>query len=126
MWGRRIELELLPNGIGPAWFNSPVIEQLLKSKGTNFTANLKQRESGLKFIQKYLEFLNKDVFSKQKFIAGNNFSVADITTFCWLDFSFTLVGVQKDPSLQFLNEWYEAVKSRPSVNFKLEFPKSKV
>jgi len=117
MWGRRLELEFLPNGIAPAWFNSPVLAKML-----NIPINPKQREKGLEFIKTYLSFLN-DVLSKQEYIAGDTFSVADITGFCWLDFCFTLVGVPKPDGLSALYRWFDGLKNRPSANINLKSSK---
>jgi glutathione S-transferase len=48
------------------------------------------------------------------FIAGDRFSLADITLFAFLDFGAG-VGQGFDPSLENLGAWFERVGGRPSA-----------
>ena len=53
--------------------------------------------------------------AKNKYVAGKNFSVADITTLCTIDFaSFSKLGIPGN--CENLQRWYELVSKRPSVS----------
>jgi glutathione S-transferase len=50
------------------------------------------------------------------FIAGDVFSVADITAVVTVDFATKAVGLPIEPELRSLKLWYEAVSTRASIN----------
>jgi len=67
-----------------------------------------QKENAIKRLQ----LLDADLEDK-KFIAGDNYSVADITALCAIDFG-SLSQIEVPSSLSNLNKWYENIRSRPS------------
>ena len=48
-------------------------------------------------------------------IAGDAFSIADITAMCLIDFAASMVGLPPDSSLENLARWREEVGGRPSA-----------
>lgn len=67
-----------------------------------------QKENAIKRLQ----LLDADLEDK-KFIAGDNYSVADITALCAIDFG-SLSQIEVPSTLSNLNKWYENIRSRPS------------
>lgn len=56
-----------------------------------------------------------DQLADNKYVAGNSFSVADITTLCAIDFAnFSKLGIPKN--CRNLQRWYKLVSTRPSVS----------
>ena len=51
---------------------------------------------------------------KREFIAGDRYSIADITTLCMIDFART-VDIRIQPEQTNLARWYSSVSSRPSA-----------
>ncbi len=62
---------------------------------------------------KRLEWLDEEL-SGREFVAGERFSIADITALVAIDFG-RVVGVRVRPEQKHLSRWYEAVSSRPSA-----------
>jgi glutathione S-transferase len=60
-----------------------------------------------------LEWLDGEM-SDRDYVAGDQFSLADIVLFSFLEFGAT-VGQPADPSLKRLASWYERVSARPSI-----------
>ena len=54
------------------------------------------------------------VLANRPFIAGDHFSVADITAFCGVDFG-RVSGISLKPDQANLLRWFEAVARRPSA-----------
>ena len=52
---------------------------------------------------------------RKPFVAGDRFTVADITALVAVDFAAQLAGVPADPSLKNLARWHQSVSSRPSA-----------
>jgi glutathione S-transferase len=55
------------------------------------------------------------VLASSTFVAGAEFSVADITLLATVDFAAKALDVQIDPGLSALRGWYERVTARPSA-----------
>lgn len=66
-----------------------------------------------KIASKYLNVLERQLASNQ-FIAGDSFSIADITAFCAIDFG-RVVKVKIDEKHVNLQRWYQAISERPSA-----------
>jgi glutathione S-transferase len=60
-----------------------------------------------------LSFMDKELGSRP-FIAGDAFSVADITALVAVDF-MKPARIQRPPELKNLERWYQDVSSRPSA-----------
>jgi glutathione S-transferase len=64
-------------------------------------------------VLKRLEWLDTEL-SSRKFIAGDRFTIADITAVVGIDFG-RVTGIRIEPALKNLQRWYEAVSARPSA-----------
>ena len=71
------------------------------------------KEAGIN-ASKYLNILERRLGVKE-FIAGDRFSIADITALCAMDFARVVKIRMKDEHVN-LTRWYEAVSSRASAN----------
>jgi glutathione S-transferase len=70
-------------------------------------------ERGLMMTRHWMNSLEERL-SASAFIAGDRFTVADITAFICVDFA-KWVGVRTDDSHPALKAWYQGVRSRPSA-----------
>ena len=108
MWTRRVEFKV----------TTPLADGFRFSEGLPLFQNrmrvIPEAADGLKAIaQDGLEWFDAQLAGRD-FIAGDRFTLADITLFAFLDFGGT-VGQAVDPSLKNLSGWLERVRSRPSV-----------
>ncbi len=70
-------------------------------------------ESAGKMAIDQLDALNKHL-STTAFVAGETFSIADITLLCGIDFA-RVVKIRPNDEQKHLLRWYEAVSERPSA-----------
>jgi glutathione S-transferase len=106
MWNRRMELEV---------FNA--ITGTFRNTHDFFKGRIPQvpewGEVCRGAAEKRLAWLD-EVLADREFIAGERFTVADITALCGIDFGrVTKIGIQ--PEQKNLSRWHEAVSSRPSA-----------
>ncbi len=64
-------------------------------------------------VSKFLKELEKHL-SVTEFIAGDEFSIADITAFVSIDFA-KVVGVRRDDTMPNINRWYAQINERDSA-----------
>jgi glutathione S-transferase len=106
MWQRRMELNLLSNTAGSfrntSEFFKGRIPQVPEYGEVCKNAAVKQ-----------LEWLDSEL-GKRQFIAGDRFTIADITALIGIDFGRT-TGIKIQPNQTNLKRWYDAVSSRPSA-----------
>jgi glutathione S-transferase len=107
MWNRRIELEIFAP-VGHVWSH---LSEVAKGRG--------RRIAEFGEIQKRvaidrIAWLNEEL-ENRKFVAGEEFSIADITALCMIDFAQT-VDIRIQPEQTNLARWYRAVSSRPSAD----------
>ena len=106
MWNRRMELYLLSNSAGAFRmthdFFKGRIRQVPEYGEVCKEACLKQ-----------LEFLD-DVLADREFIAGERYTIADITALIGIDFG-RVSGIRIGDGQKNLARWHEAVSSRPSA-----------
>lgn len=69
-------------------------------------------EAGIN-ASKFLNVLNRQL-EKSQFVAGDAFSIADITTMCSIDFG-RVVDVRMKEEHAALQEWYKRISERPSA-----------
>src|SRR5690606_7531952 len=105
MWNRHVELELLvPVSLafrhGHAYWQGR-IEQVPAFAPLARTQVLER-----------MAWLDRELAGRP-FIAGDTFSVADISAVCGLDFA-KLSDVRVTPALPELHRWYTAMQARPS------------
>ena len=107
MWNRRVELGLFA-AAGRAFQHT---NELFKARLKQFPEyGETQRET----TKQQLQWLDAQIGSKP-FIAGDRFTIADITAEVGVDFAAQAAGVPMDPALKNLARWYQSVSSRPSA-----------
>jgi glutathione S-transferase len=108
MWQRRVELGLLIP-VGMVWVHgSPLTARLLKQIP-------EAAEQNRKVVGRFLGWLDEEL-ARRPFVAGDRYSVPDITLLCTVDFATRLVGISLDPELRGLARWHQAVSERPSAS----------
>ena len=63
--------------------------------------------------KKFMYMLEKHLASSE-YIAGDKFSIADITALITVDFA-RVIQVRRDDDMKNLNRWYDMVAARPSA-----------
>jgi glutathione S-transferase len=107
MWNRRIELNLFA-AVGRAFQHTA---ELFKTRLRQFPEYGAEQ---LKGAEQQLQWLDP-LIGDRNFIAGNRFTIADITALAATEFGMQTVGLKIDPSLKNVTRWYQAVSSRPSA-----------
>jgi glutathione S-transferase len=105
---RHIEFELHPN-IGAAWVNGTIVAAMGMVEPIEA-----QRLRGAGLTRKYYERMNEELASRS-YVAGDRFTVADISALCMIDFAGALVDLKPDEDLTNLWAWHRLVSDRPSV-----------
>lgn len=107
MWQRKMEFELmLPMAM--AFRHVHPAGKALEDQVPEYGEKMQLR------AQKRLEILNKELAYKT-YIAGPQFSVADITAYCCIKFFKKLSGTPILPTQTHLQHWYDAISARPST-----------
>ena len=106
MWNRRMELEVMRR-ITDAFRHT---HEFFKGRITQVPeyGETRQRE-----VPEQLVWLD-EVLADRPFMAGDRFSIADITALVGIDFG-RVIGVRIDPELKNLSRWHESVSARPSA-----------
>jgi glutathione S-transferase len=106
MWNRRIELEIFVP-VAHVWSH---LSEIAKGRGRRIAEFGEiQKRAAINRIA----WLNGDLEGRE-FIAGDEFSIADITALCMIDFVRT-VDIRIQPDQPNLARWYRAVLSRQSA-----------
>ena len=106
MWNRRMELELfIP------------IAQVFRNTHEFFKGRIEQvpawGEACRRVAEKRLAWLDQELAGRE-FVAGDRFTIADITALCGIDFGrVTKTSIQ--PGQKNLERWHESVSARPSA-----------
>ncbi|MEQ9002122.1 MAG: glutathione S-transferase family protein [Pseudomonadales bacterium] len=111
MANRQLEFELL-GPVGQAWVNGPIVARMAAGR---FTQIPEAKAQGEKAARAFYQRLDRQL-AAQPFMAGEAFSVADITALCVIDFASKLVNLEPDRALANLWRWHDAVSSRPSAS----------
>ena len=106
MESRRIELELMLPIASAFRHTHPAAAALENPQIEEY--GIAQRENAIN----RLDLLDEEL-GEQKFIAGDDYSVADITALCAIDFG-GLAQIEVPSSLVNLSRWLENMRSRPS------------
>jgi glutathione S-transferase len=107
MWNRRVELNLL-GAAGRAFQHT---NELFKGRIKQLPEyGATQRET----VADQFKWLDAQIGNKP-FIAGDRFTIADITAEVAVDFGVQAAGVPMDPALKNLARWHQSVSSRPSA-----------
>ena len=107
MWNRRVELNLF-SAAARAFQHT---NELFKARIKQFPEyGATQRET----VANQFKWLDAQIGNKP-FIAGDRFTIADITAEVAVDFAVQAAGVPMDPALKNLGRWHQSVSSRPSA-----------
>ncbi len=109
MRNRQIELELWSQ-IGTSWVNGPIVGQM-----GIFKQIPQAKEASDANVGRYYERLN-DEFADSEYVAGDRFTIADITLLSAVDFAGAMVELTPDDSLSNLWRWHALVSGRPSLD----------
>lgn len=109
MVNRQLEFELLAP-VGQAWVNGPVVARAMPDREQIPAAKVVGEKAARSFYRRLDAAL-----ADQAYMAGDTYSVADITALCVIDFAAALVDLKPDPALQHLWRWHETVSGRPSA-----------
>lgn len=107
MWNRRMELGLLFNIASVFRHTHPSMAQLEVPQVPAWGEANRPR------VLEILHYLDTEL-STREFVAGNTFSIADITALCAVDF-MRAIRVKRPESLVHLERWYGAISTRPSA-----------
>jgi glutathione S-transferase len=111
MWNRRIELGLnAPVGI--AWVNGPVVARVAPGRFRQLPEAREDAEARARAFQRRMD----GWLAERPWVAGDAYSIADITALCSLDFASALVNLAPDPALTHLARWHAAASARPSAS----------
>ena len=110
MVNRQLEFELL-GPVGQAWVNGPVVAKMAAGRFEQIPA---AKALGEKAARAFYRRLDKEL-AERTFMAGETFSVADITALCTIDFASRLVDLKPDAELANLWRWHGEVSARPSA-----------
>jgi glutathione S-transferase len=111
MVNRQLEFELL-GPIGQAWVNGPIVAKMAPGRFEQIPAVKAAGERGARAFYKRID----RELAKQRFMAGNAYSIADITALCVIDFATRLVELKPDADLANLWRWHAEVSGRPSAS----------
>jgi glutathione S-transferase len=107
MWNRRIELEIFAQ-VGHAWSHLSKVSEGRGRRLPEF-GEIQKRAAIDRIAWLDAELKNRE------FIAGDKYSIADITTLCMIDFA-RAVDIRIQPGQTNLARWHSQVSSRPSAN----------
>ena len=105
---RHIEFELLTQ-IGISWVNGPIVGSL-----GIFDQIPDAKAVSDKNVRTFYERLDQE-FGLNNFVAGERFTIADITLVSAIDFASEMVDLKPNEDLKNLHRWHEEVSSRPSM-----------
>lgn len=105
---RHIEFELWTQ-IGTSWVNGPIVGSL-----GIFDQIPDAKAASDKNVRTYYQRLDQE-FGLNNFVAGERFTIADITLVSAIDFASEMVDLKPNEDLKNLHRWYEEVSSRPSM-----------
>ena len=106
-WNRRMELELFA-AIGRTVQNTSPIFQ------GRFKQFPEYGETQRAVVYQRLERMNREL-GGHEFVAGDRFTIADITALVAIDIGGRLADIKIEPELTHLTRWHETVSSRPSA-----------
>ena len=106
-WNRRMELELFA-----------AIGRTVQNTSPIFQGRFKQfpdyGEAQRALVNQRLERMDRELNGHQ-FVAGDRFTIADITALVAIDIGGRLADIKIAPKLAYLTRWHELVSSRPSA-----------
>src|SRR5215472_12509768 len=107
MWNRRMELELFA-AIGRTIQNTSPIFQGRYRQFPDYG------EAQRAVVHQRLERMDLEMNGRE-FVAGDRFTIADITALVAIDIGGRLADIKIAPKLAYLTRWHELISSRPSA-----------
>lgn len=107
MWNRRMELEIF----GPIGRFFQHTHQMFKDRIKQFPEFATTQRA---HVLMRLEWLDS-MLAQRPFIAGDRYTIADITALVGLDLGRNLAGLEIPNSVKHVKRWHESVSSRPSA-----------
>jgi glutathione S-transferase len=107
MWNRRMEIELFGAVGNFVQHTHPYFKERI-AQFPEFGAT--RKEHGLK----RMEWLDS-ILAQREFVAGDRYTIADITALVAIDVAMNLGGIQLPEGAGHLKRWHAAVSSRPSA-----------
>ena len=108
MWIRRIELNFM-FPVGLVWVHgSPLTKAVVENQIEEVA------EQNRAIVRRYYDFLDRHL-AESDFLAGDEFTMADILGLCTTDFAGQLNALPHPPDREHLCRWYDAVSGRPSA-----------
>ena len=107
---RRIELMLARN-VSTSWVNGPVVARIAKGRFKQIPEAKRQSDDN---VRAYYKRLDAELAAR-RMIAGDTYTMADITAMCVIDFAEQLVALSPDDQLLNLARWRNEVGKRPSA-----------
>ena len=109
MIDRQLDFELFV-AIGKAWVNGPILAPMAAGRFEQIPAVKTQGEAE---ARRFYERLDRQL-ADTEYVAGDRFTVADISALCMIDFASELVDLRPDEAHASLWEWHARVSERPS------------
>jgi glutathione S-transferase len=107
MWIRRVEFTLM-SPVGQVWMHThPFTARVVVPQYTEYGES--NSPKALAAMRRFDETLND-----RSFLAGDNYSVADITLLTTIDFA-NFIGLPMPEDVPALTDWYARVSARPSA-----------
>jgi glutathione S-transferase len=110
MHNRILELEFWTQ-IGVSWVNGPVVAERAPGR---FKQNPAAKEASDRNVHAFYERMDRELADRE-FMAGDRFTIADITALSGVDFASGPVGLPPSDSLERLQDWHARMTARPSV-----------
>jgi glutathione S-transferase len=107
MWNRRLELHFYGPVSQSFRHTNPGMAQREKVQVADWGAVC--RDQAIEFV----DFLEVEL-GKREFVAGDRFTIADITALCTIDF-MRVIKLSLTPEMKNLTRWHAAVSARPSA-----------
>jgi len=108
MWIRRVELDFMVP-LGLAWVHgSPLTKGVLKERIPAVAEQAREQ------VRRYYDFLDREL-AERAFLAGDEFTMADVVGFTTLEFAERLNGLPPDEGQAHLRRWAKAIARRPST-----------
>lgn len=106
MWDRRMEFEVLMATMGAFRYRHEFFKGRIEQSPEFAEICRRQAITSLAWLDSEL--------ASRPFIAGDRFTIADITALCGIDFG-RVSGIRIDPGQKNLSRWHAAVSARPSA-----------
>ena len=109
MRNQQIEFELWMT-VGTSWVNGPIVARMGRIR-----SNEQAKEASDAAVLRYYTRLDSELAEKP-YIAGDRFTVADISALTAVDFASAMCQLRPDDGLQHLWQWHTRVSERDSVS----------